>query len=57
MVGRLTLSIGCVSGLKEVGRVRSGSYGGSVRSTFDHPFGLAFEEARDTAKMEEVVTS
>ena len=50
MVGRLTLSIGCVSGLKEVGRVRSGSYGGSVRSTFDRPFGLAFEEARDTAK-------
>ena len=50
MVGRLTLSIGCVSGLKEVGHVRSGSYGGSVRSTFDHPFGLAFEEAQDTAK-------
>jgi hypothetical protein len=32
VVGRSILSIGCVSGLKEVGLVRSGSYGWFVRS-------------------------
>ena len=48
---RLTLSIGCVSGLKEVGARTVGFVrSGSVRSTFDRPFSLAFEEARDTAK-------
>ena len=45
MVGRLTLSIGCISGLKEVRFVRSSSYGRvrfdrcSICLIFDRPFG------------------
>ena len=57
------MSIGCVSGLKEVGLVRSGLYGGSARLMFDHPFSN-YEYKRGTrkkletlVKVEEVVTS
>ena len=57
MVGRLTLLISYIFRLKEVGHVRLGLYGGSVQSTFNYPFGLAFKEARDTIKIKKVVTS
>ena len=71
MVGRSILSNGCVSGLKEVGFIRSGLVQSmfntidvrcdqcSMRLMFDArcSIGLVFEEARDTAKVEEVVTS
>ena len=50
MVGRLTLSNGCVSGLKEVGLVRSGSVRSMFDTIFDRPSGFVFKEARDTCK-------